>query len=111
MNFHYADKIAYFFIAFSLYLLLRAFSEVHVAPLTNILLYVSIAISLLASNIPRVIDIPLHFAYPVRCVEIFSFGLAVVCSSCSACAICSSERLHFYQQKGQDPKRGPGLFL
>ena len=73
MNFHYADKIAYFFIAFSLYLLLRAFSEVHVAPLTNILLYVSIAISLLASNIP------LHFAYPVRCVEIFSFGLAVVC--------------------------------
>ena len=32
MNFHYADKIAYFFIAFSLYLLLRAFSEVHTAP-------------------------------------------------------------------------------
>lgn len=79
MNVHFADKIAYFFIAFSLYLLLRAFSEVHTAPLTNILLYVSIAISLLASNIPRVVDIPLHCVYPVRCVEIFSFGLAVVC--------------------------------
>lgn len=79
MNFHYADKIAYFFIAFALYLLLRAFSEVHTAPLTNILLYVSIAISLLSSNIPRVVDIPLHCVYPVRCVEIFSFGLAVVC--------------------------------
>ena len=79
MNIHIADKIAYFFIAFALYLLLRAFSEVHVAPLTNILLYVSIAISLLASNIPRVVDIPLHCVYPIRCVEIFSFGLALVC--------------------------------
>lgn len=79
MNIHIADKIAYFFIAFALYLLLRAFSEVHTAPPTNILLYVSIAISLLASNIPRVVDIPLHCVYPVRCVEIFSFGLAIVC--------------------------------
>lgn len=79
MNFHIGDKVAYFFIAFSLYLLLRAFSEAHTAPLTNILLYVSIAISLLASNIPRVVDIPLHCVYPVRCVEIFSFGLAIVC--------------------------------
>lgn len=73
MHIHIGDKIAYFFIAFSLYLLLRAFAEAHTAPLTNILLYVSIAISLLASNIPRVVDIPLH------CVEIFSFGLAIVC--------------------------------
>ena len=79
MNFHYADKIAYFFIAFSIYLLLRALADLHVGRLPNILLYVPIAISLLASNIPRVIDIPLHFAYPVRCVEVFSFGLAVVC--------------------------------
>lgn len=79
MNIHIADKIAYFFIAFALYLLLRAFSEVHTAPLANILLYVSIAISLLASNIPRVVDIPLHCVYPIRCVEIFSFGLALVC--------------------------------
>ncbi|WP_455048951.1 hypothetical protein [Mitsuokella sp.] len=79
MHIHIGDKIAYFFIAFSLYLLLRAFAEAPTAPLTNILLYVSIAISLLASNIPRVIDIPLHCVYPVRCVEIFSFGLAIVC--------------------------------
>lgn len=79
MHIHIGDKIAYFFIAFSLYLLLRASAEAHTAPLTNILLYVSIAISLLASNIPRVVDIPLHCVYPVRCVEIFSFGLAIVC--------------------------------
>lgn len=73
------DKIAYFFIAFALYLLIRAFAESASGSLTIILLYVSIAISLLASNVPRVMDIPLHCVYPVRCVEIFSFGLAIVC--------------------------------
>lgn len=78
MSFH-NDKIAYFFIAFALYLLIRAFSESASAPLTIIMLYVSIAISLLSSNVPRVMDIPLHCVYPVRCVELFSFGLALVC--------------------------------
>ena len=74
-----ADKIAYFFIAFAIYLLLRAFATALVTPLVNVLLYVSIATSLLASNIPRVIDIPLHYAYPVRCIELFTFGVSVVC--------------------------------
>lgn len=75
----HADKIAYFFIAFAVYLLLRAFATALVIPLVNVLLYVSIATSLLASNIPRVIDIPLHYAYPVKCVEFFTFGISVVC--------------------------------
>mgnify|MGYP004502352691 len=75
----HADKIAYFFIAFALYLLIRAFATCAVSPLVNVMLYVAIATSLLASNIPRVLDIPLHYAYPVRCVEIFTFGIAVVC--------------------------------
>ena len=74
-----ADKIAYFFIAFAIYLLLRAFATALVTPLVNVLLYVSIATSLLASNIPRVIDIPLHYAYPVRGIELFTFGVSVVC--------------------------------
>ena len=78
MSFH-NDKIAYFFIAFALYLLIRAFSESASAPLTIILLYVSIAISLLSSNVPRVMDIPLHYAYPVRCVEYFTFCISIVC--------------------------------
>ena len=75
----HADKIAYFFIAFALYLLIRALATCAVSPLVNVTLYVSIATSLLASNIPRVLDIPLHYAYPVRCVEIFTFGIAVAC--------------------------------
>lgn len=74
-----ADKLAYFFIAFAIYLLLRAFATAPVLPLVNVLLDVSIAASLLASNIPRVIDIPLHYAYPVKCIEFFTFGVSVVC--------------------------------
>ena len=75
----HADKIAYFFIAFAIYLLIRSIA-IHTGDgsLTS-LLYVSIAISLLASNVPRVLDIPMHYAYPVRCVEYFSFFASVIC--------------------------------
>ena len=73
------DKVAYFFIAFALYLLIRVCSLHHTVPMANILLHSSVAVSLLASNVPKVLDIPLHYASPVRCVEYFSFGIAVVC--------------------------------
>ena len=73
------DKVAYFFIAFAIYLLIRAFSMDIAAPKATVLLYAAIAVSLLASNVPRVMALPMHYAYPVRCVEYFSFGLAVVC--------------------------------
>lgn len=80
MNLHlHADKLAYFFIAFAIILLVRALAGIGHLAITTILLYMSISISLLASNMPRVLDIPLHYAYPVRCVEFFSFGTAVIC--------------------------------
>ena len=80
MNLHlHADKLAYFFIAFAIILLVRAFAGIGQLAITTILLYVSISISLLSSNIPRVLDIPLHYAYPVKCVEYFTFGVSVVC--------------------------------
>lgn len=75
----HGDKIAYFFIAFAIILLVRALGGIGHLTVTTIMLYVSIAVSLLASNMPRVLDIPLHYAYPVRCVEYFTFGTAVVC--------------------------------
>ena len=75
----HGDKIAYFFIAFAIILLVRALGGIGRLTVTTIMLYVSIAVSLLASNMPRVLDIPLHYAYPVRCVEYFTFGTAVVC--------------------------------
>ena len=73
------DKLAYFFIAFAIILLIRALGGIGRLTVTTIMLYVSIAVTLLASNMPRVLDIPLHYAYPVRCVEYFTFGTAVVC--------------------------------
>ena len=75
----HGDKLAYFFIAFAIILLIRGLGGIGKLTVTTILLYVSIAVSLLASNMPRVLDIPLHYAYPVRCVEYFTFGTAVVC--------------------------------
>ena len=79
-NLHrFADKLSYFFIAFAIYLIIRAIAICMTAPLVIVLLYLSIAVSLLASNIPQVIDIPLHYAYPVRCVEYFTFAVAVIC--------------------------------
>ena len=75
----HTDKLAYFFIAFALYLIVRTLATCATSSLVNILLYIAIAVSLLASNVPRVLDIPLHYAYPVRCVEIFTFGIAIVC--------------------------------
>lgn len=75
----HADKLAYFFIAFAVVLLLKAFAICTTGPLINVLLYASISVSLLASNIPRVVDIPLHFAYPVKRIEYFTFFVAIVC--------------------------------
>lgn len=75
----HSDKVAYFFIAFALFLLIRAIGGSGREPLLMVFLYISIAISLLSSNIPRVVDIPMHYSYPVRCVEITTFAAAVVC--------------------------------
>ena len=80
MRFHgHGDKVAYFFIAFSIYLVFRAVSEAHVTSLTGEALYLSIAASLLADNVPRVVDVPLGIVHPLRVVELFTFLLAVSC--------------------------------
>ena len=76
---NYAEKLTYLFIAFAIYLLLRAFGEARTGSIILVLLYASVSVSLLASNVPEVIDVPLQLVYPVRCVEFFTFGLAVVC--------------------------------
>ena len=75
----HADKIAYFLIAFAIYLLIMALSTYKTTRMANTLLYTSVAISLLAENIPKVVEIPLHYAHPVKCIEYFMFFLAVLC--------------------------------
>lgn len=79
MKLKHSDKFAYFFIAFAIYLLVRSVTMCLVDASLTSLLYIFIAVSLLASNIPRVLDIPLHYAYPLRCTEYFSFTASVIC--------------------------------
>ena len=80
MNLHsHIDKVTYFFIACALVLIIWAFAYHRSNPLALTMLYIAIAISLLSSNVPRVLDIPLHFVHPLRLVNYFSFGVAVVC--------------------------------
>lgn len=79
MKMKHTDKFAYFFIAFAIYLLVRSVSMCFALASLTSLLYIFIALSLLASNIPRVLDIPMHYVYPLRCVEYFSFTASVIC--------------------------------
>jgi len=77
--FMFAEKFAYFFIAFAVFILLKALVFYRSVPMVNILFYISMAISLLCSNIPRVVDIPLHYAYPIKTVEYFTFFVSLIC--------------------------------
>lgn len=79
MRLKHSDKFAYFFIAFAVYLLIRSLAICMADGSLTSLLYIFIAVSLLASNIPRVLDIPLHYAYPLRCMEYFTFFASVIC--------------------------------
>jgi hypothetical protein len=74
-----AEKFAYFLIAFAIYIMIKALALYHVIPMVNILFYLSMSISLLCSNVPRVTDIPCHYAYPVKCVEHFTFFTSIIC--------------------------------
>ena len=73
------DKITYVLIAFAVCLILMALSTYKTTRMANTILYTSVAISLLAENIPKVVEIPLHYVHPVRCIEYFMFFLSVLC--------------------------------
>ncbi len=75
----HADKFAYFLIAFAVFILLKALALYKILPVVNILFYISMSISLLCSNIPRVTDIPCQYAYPVKRVEYFTFFTSIIC--------------------------------
>ncbi len=75
----HAEKISYFFIAFAIALLAHSFFGRFRTAFLNELLYLFVGLSLLASNIPRVLDIPLHYVYPLKCVEYFTFAVSVIC--------------------------------
>lgn len=73
------DTLAYIFIALAIFIIIRALTNVQARPVVQVLLYVSIAISLLASNVPRVLDIPIHYVHAIKSIEYFSFCIAIIC--------------------------------
>ena len=75
----HGDKITYVLIAFAVCLILMALSTYKTTRMANTILYTSVALSLLAENIPKVVEIPLHYVHPVRCIEYFMFFLSVLC--------------------------------
>ena len=56
----HGDKITYVLIAFAVCLILMALSTYKTTRMANTILYTSVAISLLAENIPKVVEIPVH---------------------------------------------------
>lgn len=73
------QTLSYITTAFAILLLAHALLIRHTAPAANILLSVSIAISLLAGSLPRLIDLPIHYAAPLRTIEYFTFLIAAIC--------------------------------
>ena len=75
----HGDKITYVLIAFAVCLILMALSTYKTTRMANTILYTSVAISLLAENIPKVVEIPLQYVHPVRCIEYFMYYLSDLC--------------------------------
>lgn len=72
------EKISYFIIAFSIYLLGKSVMFFHSLPIYSVLFDVFMAISLLCSNVPRVLPIKMQYLYYMKKVEYGSLGLALL---------------------------------
>ena len=72
------EKISYFIIAFSIYLLGKSAVFFNHMPLYSVLFDVFMAISLLCSNIPRVLPVKIQYLYYMKKVEYITLGLALL---------------------------------
>ena len=72
------EKISYFIIAFSIYLLGKSMIFFHSLPIYSVLFDVFMAISLLCSNVPRVLPIKMQYLYYMKKVEYGALGLALL---------------------------------
>lgn len=79
MGRRHKDTLAYIFIAMAIFIIIRALTLWQSRPIVQVLLYIFISISLLASNVPRVLDIPIHYVYAIKRIEYFSFCVAIIC--------------------------------
>ncbi|WP_110956377.1 hypothetical protein [Anaerosinus massiliensis] len=73
-----SEKVSYFIIAFSIYLLGKSIIFFHSLPLYSVLFDIFMAISLLCSNIPRVLPIKLEYLYYMKKIEYGTLGLALL---------------------------------
>ena len=72
------EKISYFIIAFSIYLLGKSAVFFNHMPIYSVLFDVFMAVSLLCSNIPRVLPIKMQYLYYMKKVEYITLGLALL---------------------------------
>ncbi|MBP2631414.1 MAG: hypothetical protein H6Q70_2042 [Firmicutes bacterium] len=72
------EKISYFIIAFSIYLLGKSAVFFNHMPIYSVLFDVFMAISLLCSNIPRVLPVKVQYLYYMKKVEYVMLGLALL---------------------------------
>lgn len=72
------EKISYFIIAFSIYLLGKSAVFFNHMPIYSVLFDVFMAISLLCSNIPRVLPVKVQYLYYMKKVEYVTLGLALL---------------------------------
>ena len=73
------DLIAILFIAVAVYLVFRAFHESPMLTPSNMLFYFAIAASLMASNVPRLINFSHEARDKLRFVEYLTLAVAIGC--------------------------------
>jgi hypothetical protein len=72
------EKISYFIIAFSIYLLGKSAVFFNHMPIYSVLFDIFMAISLLCSNIPRVLPVKSQYLYYMKKMEYITLGLALL---------------------------------
>lgn len=74
----FSEKISYFIIAFSIYLLGKSILFFTVTPIIYLVFDISMAISLLCSNVPRVTAVPYRYLPLLHKLEYITFAIAII---------------------------------
>lgn len=78
MFYLFSEKLSYFIIAFSIYLLGKSILFFRVTPPVYLVFDIAMAISLLCSNIPRVLPVPYRYLYSMHKAEYITLGIAII---------------------------------
>lgn len=74
----FSEKLSYFIIAFSIYLLGKSILFFTITPPIYLMFDFAIAISLLCGNVPRVLPIPFRTLCYLHKIEYASLGVAII---------------------------------